>query len=369
MRAENDKNPMGTDGFAFVEFASTDPARMAAILQRMGFWAIARHRRRDIWLYGQGEARVLLNADRGSRAWSLAERLGDGASAIGLRVRDAHAALARARSLGAWEAPAESSPGELAIPAIQGIGGTSIYLIDRWRGKDGAREGSIGDMDFFDADFVSTGVSPRESGAGLFRIDHLTHNVHRGRMGQWKDFYERVFGFREIRHFDIEGKLTGLSSTALVSPCGKIRIPLNESSDDHSQIAEYLRERGDEGIQHIAFATSDILASVDALSRFGIPFQRSLGAYYDMVDARLPGHGVDLAALRSRGVLIDGSTQGSEPRLLLQIFTQNMVGPLFFELIERRGDEGFGEGNFKALFESIELDQVRRGVLNLPRTT
>jgi 4-hydroxyphenylpyruvate dioxygenase len=242
---------------------------------------------------------------------------------------------------------------ELNIPAIKGIGDSLIYLVDRYGPK-----GSIYDVDF---DYLP-GVDPNPKGVGLTYIDHLTHNVHRGRMAEWAEYYERLFNFREIRYFDIEGKLTGLKSKAMTSPCGKIRIPINESTDDKSQIQEYLSAYHGEGIQHIALGTGDIYHSVETLRAQGVPFQTVPDTYFEQIDARLPGHGEDLGRLTADRILVDGApTQGGG--LLLQIFTQTVIGPIFFEIIQRRGNEGFGEGNFRALFESIELDQIRRGVL------
>jgi 4-hydroxyphenylpyruvate dioxygenase len=280
-------------------------------------------------------------------------------------VQDAAFAYRRALELGAWGFDSKSGPMELNIPAIKGIGDSLIYFVDRWRGKNGAAPGGIGDISIYDVDFVPVpGADPNPPGCGLTTIDHLTHNVHRGRMREWAEFYERLFNFREVRYFDIEGKLTGLKSKAMTSPCGKIRIPINESSDDKSQIAEYLDLYHGEGIQHVALATNDIYGTVRAMKTQGVAFQDTIEAYYDLVDKRLPAHGEDLAALRELRILIDGAThQGAPNELLLQIFTQTVIGPIFFEIIQRKGDEGFGEGNFRALFESIELDQIRRGVL------
>jgi 4-hydroxyphenylpyruvate dioxygenase len=245
---------------------------------------------------------------------------------------------------------------ELNIPVIEGIGGSFLYLVDRY----GAQE-------IYDVDFVAIpGAAEREqaNSAGLTYIDHLTHNVNRGNMKTWADFYERVFNFREIRYFDIEGKATGLFSKAMTSPDGKIRIPLNESQDDKSQIEEFLHAYKGEGIQHVALGTDDIYATVDRMRASGVKFQDTPDSYYEALDQRVAGHGESLARLSERRILIDGApTQGQG--LLLQIFTQNAVGPCFFEIIQRKGNEGFGEGNFKALFESLELDQVRRGVLTI----
>jgi 4-hydroxyphenylpyruvate dioxygenase len=258
---------------------------------------------------------------------------------------------------------------ELNIPAIKGIGDSLLYFVDRWRGKDDNR-GGIGDISIYDVDFVPLAGAPAQPhGFGLTVVDHLTHNVHRGRMKEWADFYQRLFDFREVRHFDIEGQHTGLKSKVMTSPCGKIRIPINESSDDQSQIAEYLLQYRGEGIQHVALATGDIYATVQAMLDNGVQMQQTPAAYYDLVEKRLPRHGEPLDDLRRLGILVDGAMAPADgaaapgAALLLQIFTQPAIGPIFFELIQRKGNEGFGEGNFRALFESIELDQIRRGVL------
>jgi 4-hydroxyphenylpyruvate dioxygenase len=243
--------------------------------------------------------------------------------------------------------------------------------VDRWRGKPGVTPGGIGDISIYDADFVAIpGAQANPVGNGLTYIDHLTHNVHRGRMKEWADFYERLFNFREIRYFDIEGKLTGLKSKAMTSPCGKVRIPINESSDDKSQIAEYLNEYHGEGIQHIALGTDNIYHSVQGMKDQGVAFQDTIETYYELVNRRVPNHGENLEELRRLRILVDGKAKSeTERELLLQIFTQNVIGPIFFEIIQRKGDQGFGEGNFRALFESIELDQIRRGVLEDPSAT
>jgi 4-hydroxyphenylpyruvate dioxygenase len=357
-------NPMGTDGFEFIEYAAPDPAALGRLFEQMGFAAIARHRTKNVTLYRQGEINFIINAEPDSFAQRFARLHGPSICAIALRVNDAAYAYRRALELGAWGFDARSGPMELNIPAIKGIGDSLLYFVDRWRGKAGAA-GGIGDISIYDVDFVALpGASAAPRGFGLNMIDHLTHNVHRGRMKEWAEFYERLFNFREVRYFDIEGKLTGLKSKAMTSPCGKIRIPINESADDKSQIAEYLDLYHGEGIQHVALAAGDIYSTVEAMQRNGVAFQDTIDTYYDLVDQRLPDHGERLAELRRLRILIDGAThQGAPNELLLQIFTQNAIGPIFFELIQRKGDEGFGEGNFRALFESIELDQVRRGVL------
>jgi len=343
-------NPMGTDGFEFVEYTAPDTKALAALFDRLGFAAVARHRSKDVTLYRQGEVNFIVNAEPDGFAQAFARVHGPSVCAIAFRVGDAGAALRRAVSLGAKPVEGRIGPMELNIPAIEGIGGSLIYLVDRY-----------GERSIYDVDFVPLPDAPAKTpGVGLAAIDHLTHNVHRGRMDEWAGFYERLFDFREIRYFDIEGKLTGLKSRAMTSPCGKIRIPINESADDKSQIEEYLRVYKGEGIQHIALGTPDIYGTVEALAGRGVRFMAVPDAYYDMVEKRLPGHGEDLDRLRRDRILIDGSPGGG---LLLQIFTATVIGPIFFEIIERKGDEGFGEGNFRALFESIERDQVARGVL------
>lgn len=345
-------NPMGTDGFEFVEYTAPDPAELGRLFESLGFAKVARHRSKDVVLYRQGEINFLVNAEPGSFSQEFARAHGPSICAIALRVRDAARAYKRALSLGARPHQGQIGPMELAIPAIKGIGESAIYLVDRY-----------GDRTIYDVDFVPLpGASERPEGVGLLHIDHLTHNVERGHMDRWAEFYERIFNFREIRYFDIRGKLTGLHSRALASPCGKIRIPINESADDKSQIEEYLRAYRGEGIQHLALACRNVYESVEALAARGVRLLDTPDTYYDMLEQRLPGHGEDLARLRKDRILVDGTTQG-ERKLLLQIFTEAVIGPIFFELIERKGDEGFGNGNFQALFEAMELDQVRRGAL------
>ena len=359
-------NPMGTDGFEFVEYAAPDPKALGALFERMGFTAIARHRHKDVTLYRQGDINFIINAEQDSFAQRFARQHGPSVCAIAIRVQDAAFAYKRALELGAWGFDNKTGPMELNIPAIKGVGDSLIYLVDRWRGKNG-QQGGIGDISIYDVDFVAIpGANPNPVGRGLTYIDHLTNNVHRGRMKEWADFYEKMFNFREIRYFDIEGKLTGLKSKAMTSPCGKVRIPINESSDDKSQIAEYLDEYHGEGIQHIALGTDDIYTSVEGMKQDGIQFQDTIETYYELVNRRLPNHGERLDELRRLRILIDGHSTETERELLLQIFTQNVIGPIFFEIIQRKGDQGFGEGNFRALFESIELDQIKRGVLQDP---
>jgi 4-hydroxyphenylpyruvate dioxygenase len=284
-------------------------------------------------------------------------------------VQDAKHAYEQLLEKGAWGYAGKAGPGELNIPAIKGIGDSLIYLVDRWRGKNGAQEGDIGNIGFFDVDFESLpgaqvlrgAQALNPAGFGLTYIDHLTHNVHRGRMNEWAGFYERLFNFREVRYFDIEGQVTGVKSKAMTSPCGKIRIPINEEGNEKAgQIQEYLDKYQGEGIQHIAMGSNDLPKTVDALRARGVKLLDTVDTYYELVDARIPEHGESVAELQKRKILLDGK----KGALLLQIFSENQLGPIFFEFIQRKGDEGFGEGNFKALFESIELDQMRRGMLS-----
>ncbi len=345
---------MGTDGFEFVEYAAPDPQLLRSLFGRMGFPTIARHRSKNVTLHKQGDINFIINAEPDSFAQQFAKQHGPCACAMAFRVADAREALAHAVREGATVCPSDPGPMELNIPAIEGIGGSRLYLVDRY-----------GDNTIYDIDFVfEPGWQDRlrVSDTGLTYIDHLTHNVHRGNMATWAGFYERLFGFREIRYFDIEGKVTGLVSKAMASPCGKIRIPLNESQDDASQVEEFLRDYKGEGIQHIALGSNDIYRTVDLLQAAGVALQDTPDAYYDDVDARVPGHQESVEELRRRRILIDGAPARGLG-VLLQIFTRNVIGPIFFEIIQRKGNEGFGEGNFRALFESIERDQIARGVL------
>ncbi len=354
-------NPMGTDGFEFIEYAAPEPIAMGALFERMGFSAVAKHRRKNVTLYRQGEINFIINAEPDSFAQRFARQHGPSVCAIAFRVDDAKAAYERALSLGAWGYAGSAGPGELNIPAIKGIGDSIIYFIDRWRGKGGAQAGDIGNIGFYDVDFVPLpGANLSPNGHGLTYIDHLTHNVHRGRMNEWAEFYSRLFNFREIRYFDFEGLQTGIKSKAMTSPCGKIRIPINEEGTEKAgQVQEYLDRYRGEGIQHIALGSTNLYDSVDALQLAGVKLLETSDTYYELLAKRIPGHGEDLAGLKARNILIDGS----HGELLLQIFSETQLGPIFFEFIQRKGNDGFGEGNFKALFETIELDQMRRGVL------
>jgi len=344
-------NPVGIDGFEFVEYTAPDVDELHVLFERLGFRAVARHRSKSVTLYRQGDVNFVVNAEPSSHGSRFARAHGPSACAMAFRVKDAAAAHARLITAGAKPFASPIGPMELNIPAVEGIGGSAIYLVDRY-----------GERTIYDVDFVPTDAAKgfAHAGVGLAEIDHVTHNVYRGQMDHWAGFYEKLFNFREVRYFDIEGKLTGLKSRAMTSPDGKIRIPINQSSDDKSQIEEYLHLYRGEGIQHIALSTGDIYGAVERLKAGGTRFQNTPDTYYERIEARLKGHGEDLERMRKNRILIDG---GAEQGLLLQIFTHNAIGPIFFEIIQRKGNQGFGEGNFRALFESIEADQIKRGVL------
>ena len=350
------ENPIGLDGFEFIEFCSPQKGVLEPVFEAMGFSFIARHRSKDVELWRQGEINLIANYEPKSPAAYFATEHGASACGMGFRVRNAKHAYEEALARGAEPVETRTGPMELRIPAVRGIGGAIIYLIDRY--------GDV--LSIYDIDFeYLPGVERRPLGAGLKIIDHLTHNVYGGRMAHWAKFYEQVFNFREIRYFDIKGEYTGLTSRAMTAPDGKIRIPLNEEGNaGGGQIEEFLRAYNGEGIQHIAFSCDNLIACYDRLKAIGTPFMTAPSAtYYQMLEERLPDHGEPVKELQTRGILLDGSTEDGDPRLLLQIFSETVIGPVFFEFIQRKRDEGFGEGNFTALFKSIERDQVRRGAL------
>ncbi len=345
-------NPVGTDGFEFVEYTAPDTRALEKLFTQMGFTAIARHRGKDVVLYRQGNINFIINHEPDSFAQAFAKVHGPSICAFAIRVKNAAECYQRVIKLGAKPYHTHTGPMELNIPAIKGIGNSLIYLVDRYG------EHSIYDVDFLPFDNVDL----RPKGLGLTDIDHLTHNVYHGGMDKWAEFYLHLFHFREIRYFDIKGKLTGLKSRAMTSPCGKIRIPINEPTDDKSQIQEYLDAYHGEGIQHIALHTDDIYATVEQLRNNGIDFMDVPDAYYEAVDERVAGHDEPMERLQRNRILIDGAPEQGKG-LLLQIFTNTVIGPIFFEIIQRKGNEGFGEGNFQALFEAIERDQMKRGVI------
>ena len=348
-------NPIGVDGFEFVEFTSPEPEALKAYFELLGFTAVAKHRSKNVLRFKQGDINFIVNMEPGGQPAEFRAIHGPSANAMAFRVRDAGRAFEEAVRRGAKPVDAPIGPMELDIPCIEGIGGAFLYLVDRY-----------GAQSIYDVDFRPIpGADEASNSIGLTYLDHLTHNVFRGNMKVWADYYETIFNFREIRYFDIDGKVSGLFSKAMTSPCGKIRIPLNESKGSDGkidQIEEFLQKYKGEGIQHIALGADDLLAVVDKLNARGVALQDTIEAYYDLIDKRLPGHGENIEGLRKRKILIDGAPSEGQG-LLLQIFSKEAIGPIFFEFIQRKGNEGFGEGNFKALFESIELDQIRRGVL------
>lgn len=351
----SNENPAGTDGFEFVEFAHENPAELETLFARMGYTKVARHRSKAISVWRQGDINYIVNAEPGSHAMRFVGEHGPCAPSMAWRVVDARHAFEHAVSKGAKAY--ESGDRTLDAPAIVGIGGSLIYFIDRYGAKGSA----------YDAEFEWLGErDPRPQGVGFHYLDHLTHNVYRGNMDKWWAFYRELFGFTQIHFFDIEGKLTGLVSRAITSPCGKIRIPLNESTDDRSQIESYLRKYKGEGIQHIAVGTDAIYDATDRLAENGLKFMPGPpAAYYERSVERVHGHEEPLDRMARHGILIDGEgvVGGGETKILLQIFSKTVIGPIFFEFIQRKGDNGFGEGNFRALFESIEEEQIRSGEL------
>lgn len=351
------ENPIGLDGFEFLEFTAPKKGMLEPIFEAMGFTLVARHKSKDVELWRQGDINLLSNYEKKCHAAYYAEEHGPSACGMAFRVKDSQHAYKEVLARGAQPMDTHTGPMELKLPAIKGIGGAMLYLIDRYEGDN-----TIYDIDF---NWIE-GVDRHPEGCGFHTLDHLTHNVYRGRMNFWAGFYEKLFNFREIRYFDIKGEYTGLLSKAMTAPDGKIRIPLNEEAvGGGGQIEEFLMKYNGEGIQHIAFACDDLVACLDKLKAKGMKFMTPPpNTYYDMLEERLPGHGENVDELQKRGILLDGTTENGEPRLLLQIFSETVFGPVFFEFIQRKQDEGFGEGNFKALFESIERDQVNRGVLN-----
>jgi len=348
-------NPIGTDGFEFVEFTGPEPELLARYFEQIGFTAVGKHRSKNVVHYKQNDINFILNMESKGQVAEFRDVHGPSANAMAFRVKDAAKAFEEAVKRGAEPVKGPVGPMELNIPAIKGIGGANVYLVDRY----GAQ--TIYDIDFRPIE----GADWKKNAIGLTYLDHLTHNVFRGNMKTWADYYERIFNFREIRYFDIEGKVTGLFSKAMTSPDGKIRIPLNESKGEPGkvdQIEEYLQRYQGEGIQHLAFGTDNLYTVVDKLRARGVELQDTIETYFDLIDKRLPGHGEPVEELRKRRILLDGAPSEGQG-LLLQIFGKDAIGPIFFEFIQRKGNEGFGEGNFKALFESIELDQIRRGVL------
>ena len=359
MQVTTFENPMGIDGFEFVEYAAPTGQAEAlhAYFRGMGFTAVLRHRSRPITVYRQGGVNFLLNEDPDSFAADFAAAHGPCACGFAIRFRKPAAWVQEQVLARGGERVAREDTRAIDRPVVMGIGGAMLYLVDDDTAGDGG-EGTGVYRDFVPVE----GADPNPVGFGLTFIDHLTHNLYFGNMKKWSDYYEKLFNFREIRYFDIQGAKTGLVSKAMTAPDGIVRIPLNESSDPKSQINEYLDQYHGEGIQHIACFTDDIYATVEAMRAQGIAFLDTPDTYFDVIDQRIPEHGEDVERLRRNRILIDADPE-TKQRKLLQIFTRNAIGPIFFEIIQRKGNEGFGEGNFQALFESIERDQMKRGVL------
>ncbi len=349
------QNPLGLDGFEFAEFTSPDPAAMKATFEQLGFVAASRHPTKAITRYKQGRINLLVNDEPTGQAAEF--RAGHGPSANGMAFRVGNAAQAFNAALARGAVAADAAAGALGEGSfvLQGIGGSNLYLVDH------AGPQSV----IYDGWDQVPGAAQAEAqnNVGLDLLDHLTHNVKRGQMRTWSSFYRQIFGFEEQKYFDIKGQATGLFSQAMIAPDKAIRIPLNESQDDKSQIEEFIRQYNGEGIQHLALTTDNIYETVEKLRARGVRLQDTIETYYELVDKRVPGHGEDLERLKKNRILLDGNV--GEEGLLLQIFTENLFGPIFFEIIQRKGNEGFGNGNFQALFESIELDQIRRGVITV----
>ncbi|MBI1683824.1 4-hydroxyphenylpyruvate dioxygenase [Caulobacter hibisci] len=345
-------NPLGLNGFEFVEFTSPDPAAMKAIIEQLGFVPASTHPTKAVTRYKQGRINLLVNEDTAGQVADFRSQHGPSANGMAFRVDDASQAFADALKRGAKAADASRSVLGDGAKVLEGIGGSLLYLVEG--------EGSI-----YDGWTPVPGAAEAEAAnsVGLDLLDHLTHNVKRGQMRTWSTFYNQVFGFEEQKYFDIKGQATGLFSQAMIAPDKAIRIPLNESQDDKSQIEEFIRQYNGEGIQHLALTTPDIYDTVEKLRARGVKLQDTIETYYELVDKRVPGHGEDLERLKKNRILLDGNV--GDEGLLLQIFTENLFGPIFFEIIQRKGNEGFGNGNFQALFESIELDQIRRGVITV----
>lgn len=342
-------NPLGVEQFEFIEFAAPEPALLHNLFQQLGFTAVARHKSQPVTLYRQGGINFLVNESSNSFASDFAAAHGPCCTGFAMRVTDPKAAHDAVRAKGAKDIENKPDTLPLDVPCIEGIGGSVLYLTS---GEE--------DVDrHFDFD---PAVDRHPEGVSMNFIDHLTHNVYNGNMGQWASFYEDLFGFFEVKYFDIKGKSTGLKSKAMTSPTTKIAIPINESEDPRSQINEYLDEYKGEGVQHIALYTDRIYETVEALREKGVEFLDTPDTYYDVIDERIPNHGEDVERMRRNKILIDADPNDASKQLL-QIFTQTNIGPIFFEIIQRKGNEGFGEGNFTALFEAIERDQEKRGVL------
>ncbi|HWU81328.1 MAG TPA: 4-hydroxyphenylpyruvate dioxygenase [Caulobacter sp.] len=355
MTLVTEQNPLGLDGFEFVEFTSPDPATMKALIEQLGFVAASKHPTKPATRYKQGRINLIVNEDTNGQVADFRAAHGPSANGMAFRVENVEHAYAEAIKRGAKAADASRSLLGEGAKALEGIGGSLLYLVDRY--------GDAGTIYDSWEQVPGAALAEAKNNVGLDLLDHLTHNVKRGQMRTWSSFYHQVFGFEEQKYFDIKGQATGLFSQAMIAPDKAIRIPLNESQDDKSQIEEFIRQYNGEGIQHLALTTENIYDTVEKLRARGVKLQDTIETYYELVDKRVPGHGEDLERLRKNRILLDGNV--GDEGLLLQIFTENLFGPIFFEIIQRKGNQGFGNGNFQALFESIELDQIRRGVITV----
>lgn len=344
------ENPTGLLGLEFIEYATPNKALLENIFAQLGMKEVARHKTHQLRLFRQNNVNFVLNETTDSFAGRFAKTHGPSVCSTGFRVKNAKAAFDAAVARGARPfAGSNDEKSGWKLPAIYGIGDSLIYFLE------GERNGPVWDEHFL---FSTSDRAPR--GRGLLVIDHLTNNVPVGEMQKWCDFYEKIFGFKERRYFNIRGSATGLISKVMKSPCNSFCIPINEPTDAKSQIQEYLDEYKGSGIQHIALLTENILATVSELSKAGLGFlDAPPTTYYEALPERLPNLEESPRRLQELNVLADGDEHG----YLLQIFTQNQVGPVFYEIIQRHNHDGFGEGNFQALFDSIEADQRKRGVL------
>jgi 4-hydroxyphenylpyruvate dioxygenase len=347
---EKYENPVGLDGVEFIEYAGTDPKFFESLFLRYGFEKIAKHPTQQIELYRQGEVNFIVNCQPGTFAADFAKLHGPSICSTGFRVKNAADAqkIATARG-GVAYLGADDLRGATAYPAIMGIGDSLVYFMDKTNTKD-----------LYENIFGLKNGGPQVVGHGFKFVDHFTNNVPKGEMDKWSEFYTNVFGFYEIRYFDIKGKSTGLLSKAMGSPDGKFAVPINEPADGKSQIQEYLDEYAGSGIQHVAMSTDDIIGTLESLRKTNLEFLAAPPeTYYRAMKTRLPMVVEDVDRLRKNAILVDGDHEG----YLLQIFSKNIVGPIFFEVIQRRGHDGFGNGNFQALFDAIEQDQRERGYL------
>lgn len=342
-------NPLGLDGIEFVEYASPNPQALKDLFIQLGFTLVGKHKKKKVSLYRQNQVSFILNEEPGTFAEKFSKAHGPSICATGFRVKDSEVAFKEAVKRGAKPIDIVNDQASHSFPAVYGIGESAVYFIDRYQTDT-----------HFDDDFNYVSDVKYPKGKGLLTIDHLTNNVPAGDMQKWCDFYSNIFGFKEVRKFNIKGAQTGLVSKVMRSPDGKITIPINEPTEQKSQIQEYLDEYKGSGIQHLAMLSRDICDSVEKLSADKINFlDAPPQSYYDMIPARVPNVTESIPKIQSEKILVDGDETG----YLLQIFTKNLIGPIFYEIIQRKGHEGFGEGNFQALFDAIERDQKARGYL------